>query len=257
MIIDAHAHITQETYGNIENYREAMTEAGIQASVIFPGGMLDVRKMTEYVTGRTRATISEPPNDLLREIVNEDPVTYSAFGVINPHGTVDEVVRDVERLHSFGFKGIKLSPMVYQFSLLGESTHALCARAGELNMPVYTHTLIHASANTAAVGKLAEQYPNTTFIIGHMGFGPLDVEAIALAKQFDNLYLETSLGNYLGLEQAVSVCGATKLIFGSEYPLSRPIIELKKIECLRISDDAKSLILGGNIAQILQLTVHA
>ena len=42
-------------------------------------------------------------------------------------------------------------------------------------------------------------------------------------------YLETSTGNFLNIQEAIKKAGSSKVIFGSEYPLSHPAIELQKI----------------------------
>jgi len=52
MIIDAHAHVTREDYGNKELLLSQMREAGIDKAILVPGGMIDVRKMTSYLLQR-------------------------------------------------------------------------------------------------------------------------------------------------------------------------------------------------------------
>ena len=46
--------------------------------------------------------------------------------------------------------------------------------------------------------------------------------------------------------------GASKVIFGGEFPLSHPKAELAKILALNISDDARERILGGNILELVK-----
>jgi uncharacterized protein len=50
LIIDAHTHLSDTDYGNTETYLELIKEAGIDQGVAVPGAMLDVRKMTDYIT---------------------------------------------------------------------------------------------------------------------------------------------------------------------------------------------------------------
>lgn len=86
-----------------------------------------------------------------------------------------------------------------------------------------------------------------------MGFGPADQEAIDTAKSLPNFYLETSTGNFLNIQEAIKKAGSSKVIFGSEYPLSHPAIELQKILMLDVSDQERSDILSGNIKNLLKL----
>ncbi len=60
MIIDAHAHLSSTDYGSVDKYLEQLQQAGIHSGVTVPGAMLDVRKMTEYITGKSKARQSCP-----------------------------------------------------------------------------------------------------------------------------------------------------------------------------------------------------
>jgi predicted TIM-barrel fold metal-dependent hydrolase len=85
-----------------------------------------------------------------------------------------------------------------------------------------------------------------------MGFGPGDADAIDFAAELANLYLETSLGNYLIMRDALDRLGPGKLIFGSEFPLGHPRAELENVRLLDPS--AHEAILAGNILRLLGVT---
>ena len=53
MIVDAHAHILNEDYGDVKKILEEYKRAGIDKGILVPGGMMDVRIMTKYITGIT------------------------------------------------------------------------------------------------------------------------------------------------------------------------------------------------------------
>ncbi|WP_445491063.1 amidohydrolase family protein [Niallia sp. 03133] len=252
MIIDGHAHISHEPYNSVEKLMDAMVAANIDKAVLFPGGMLDVRQMTNYVIGKAKVGNVEPNNAFLLDVMKQYPEKFYGFCTINPNQKIDDALAQLTDLKNSGFVGLKMAPMVHQFSLLGKVSKGLADLCGQLKIPFYTHTLFHASASTGSLGKLAEEFKNTTFIIGHMGFGPLDVEAIKLASTMDNVFLETSSSNYLAVEQAVDKCGHEKIIFGSEFPLSDPVVERIKIDRLPISDEKKEFIFSNNILQIIQ-----
>lgn len=252
MIIDAHCHISREGFGGIEDYLETIKNANINKTVLVPGGMIDVRQMTKYVIGKAKPSCLTPPNEIIHELITKSPEQFYGYGVINPNEKVEIALKNLEDLNNKGFVGIKMSPIIYQFSLLGKVSKALADLCGQYKMPYYTHTLFQPSASTEAVGKLAKEFKDTTFIIGHMGFGPLDTDAIELASTLENVYLETSTANYLMIKEAVDKCGYEKVIYGSEYPLSDPIIEKQKIERLAISDEQKEYVFSKNILRILE-----
>ena len=231
MIIDAHAHVTRASYGSAQTLLAEMQTHGIDRAVLFPGGMIDVRKMSKYVTGSSSATQDPIPNDLVEELFSASPQRFAGFYCIDPNASDDpstEMRRAVER----GFSGLKLAPIVHRFALTSEAVCALAQTCGELDVPVYSHVVFSPGASTEKFGALARQFPQTRFILGHMGFGPADVDAIELAHACDNVFLESSGGSYMIIKMALERVGADKLIYGSEFPLQHPQVELEKVRLL-------------------------
>jgi predicted TIM-barrel fold metal-dependent hydrolase len=236
MIIDAHAHVTREDYGNRETLLSQMREAGIDKAILVPGGMIDVRKMTSYLLQREQPKGDPIPNDLVDELVAEYPDLFLAFHCVNPnHG--EKAVEDFRKAVSRGKKGLKLAPIIHRFSLTSDTVKELAKACSELGVPFYTHVIFQPDASTEKVGFLAREFPHTTIILGHMGLAPADDEAIQVAAKNDNLFLETSVSSYLIVKEALRRLGAGKLIFGSEFPLYHPHLELEKIRVLLKGED--------------------
>lgn len=252
MIIDAHAHISDTTYGNVDIYLAQLKEAGVQRGIVVPGGMLDVRKMTDYITGRAKPENTIPNNAYVARACETYQPMLTGFACIDPHE--ENAVEKLEQSFKSGFRGLKLSPMSHQFSFAGKAVAELVACCGDHGFPVYSHVVFNPGASTTRFVNLARQFPRTNFILGHMGFGPADQEGLEAAVEMDNFFLETSSGNYLHIQQCVSRAGAGKVIYGSEFPLSHPKIELTKIKMLKIKDSELDKILGGNIKELLGLT---
>ncbi len=251
MIIDAHAHISNTDYGNVELYLQQLKASGIQQGIVVPGGMLDVRKMTDYITGVAKVENPVPDNNYVGESCTKHPSLLKGLTCVNPHNpnAVELLVQGFQQ----GFRGLKLSPMSHQFSFASKAVAALAACCGEYGFPVYSHDVFSPGASTFRFISLARQFPKTYFILGHMGFGPANREGLEAAAELDNFYLETSTGSYLHIKEAVKKAGSGKIIFGSEYPLSHPAVELKKILLLNLSDEDNDKILGGNISQLLKI----
>lgn len=249
MIIDAHAHISTTDYGHAGLYLEQLKEAGIDQGVVVPGGMLDVRKMTEYITGKSEPGNVVPDNDYVAASCAAAGTVLQGFMCIDPHQPEAAVM--LEKGFKKGFRGLKLSPLSHRFSFASRAVAALAACCGDYGCPLYSHVVYSPGAATARFVALARQYPKTNFILGHMGFGPADREALEAAAQLDNFFLETSTGNFLHIKETVAAAGPEKIIFGSEFPLSHPGVELKKILLLDLPGGAKEKILGGNIQALL------
>lgn len=250
-IIDAHAHISETTYGRIEIYLDQLKEAGIQKGVVVPGGMLDVRKMTDYITGRAQPENVIPNNSYVKKSCKAHQSTLWGLMCIDPHE--DDALAALEKGFKEGYRGLKLSPMSHQFSFASKAVTGLTACCEEYGFPVYSHVVYSPGASTARFVALARQFPKTNFILGHMGFGPADQEGLEAAVELDNFYLETSTGNFLHIQESVRKAGAGKMVFGSEFPLSHPKVELEKILLLKLPDSDREKILGGNIKALLGL----
>jgi uncharacterized protein len=252
MIIDAHAHLSETSYGNIDIYRSQLREAGIEQAVIVPGGMMDVRKMTDYITGRAKAENPVPNNQYVAKICSAAKGKFAGFICLNPHEP--DTLSNLENGFKQGFRGLKLSPMSHEFSFASKAVADLAACCGEYGFPVYSHVVFSPGASTARFVALARQFPKTNFILGHMGFGPADQEGLVATIELDNFFLETSTGSFLHIQEAVRKAGPHKIIFGSEFPLSHPGAELKKIELLKLSNAEEERILQRNIEALLGLS---
>lgn len=252
VIIDAHAHISDTTYGNTEIYLKQLQQAGIDRGVVVPGGTMDVRKMTDYVTGKAKPENPIPDNHYVEVAFQAQPGIFWGFTCIDPHQA--DAVEVLEKSFQKGFRGLKLSPMTHQFSFSSKAVAALAACRRDYGYPVYSHVVYSPGASTARFVTLAREFPKTNFILGHMGFGPADREAAEAAAQLDNLFLETSTGNFLHIQEAIKKAGPGKIIFGSEFPLSHPGVELKKILLLDLGDEDREKVLGKNLMALLRLS---
>ena len=82
------------------------------------------------------------------------------------------------------------------------------------------------------------------------------VDTIAAARRYEHLYVDTSRAAHLGaIEIAVRELGAERVLLGSGAPLRAIQSSINAILTARIPDDAKRLILGGNAARLLDLSV--
>ncbi|NLA58807.1 MAG: amidohydrolase family protein [Firmicutes bacterium] len=250
MIIDGHSHILQSDFGSGEQYLAALQEAGIDMGIVVPGGTVDVRRMTDYIIGRAKPSPDPPDNGYIQSAVDEAAGKLMGFCCFNPYA--QGAPEMLENAFQSGFRGLKLSPMSHQFSFASRAVAELAAICGDYGLPLYSHVLYNPGASTERFISLARQFPKTNFILGHMGFGPADQDALQAAVELDNFFLETSTGSYLTIKQAVERAGASKIIFGGEFPLSHPKVELTKILALKLSDDALEQILGGNIWQLVR-----
>ncbi|AUX48041.1 amidohydrolase [Sorangium cellulosum] len=227
MIIDCHAHVSKSDYGNADLLVSMLDEADVRGALVFPGGTMDVRKMTLYVTGELDAE-QRIPNEAVWDALAAHPARFRGFVGVSPLDE-DEAFAALEKAKGLPVVGVKLNPLAHKFSFSGDVMDAIAEHCAANALTIYSHSLFDPGASTKRYGAFARRHPNTKFILGHLGFGPADVHAMDLARDLPNLFLESSLANFLALSEAVRRAGAHKLIYGSEFPLSTPKIELLKI----------------------------
>ena len=63
---------------------------------------------------------------------------------------------------------------------------------------------------------MAVKYPKVNFIMGHMGLGTDNSEAVSLIKKQKNLYGDTAWVPVESTVRAIKECGADKIIFGTD-----------------------------------------
>ncbi|MEC3885152.1 amidohydrolase family protein [Halobacillus sp. HZG1] len=255
MIIDAHAHISKSNLAKPEILLKDMDLAAIDMTILVPGGMLDIRKMSDYTTLREEAEPVDPDNAFVAECIQKYPERFIGFYCFNPLNLEEDLDESFNGLKKDGFRGVKLAPLVHNISFSDPTIEKIVNCCGEYNMPLYTHVTANQVSSVAALATLIKKYPKTKFIIGHMGLGDVDQQAINIASKFSNVYLETSLAPLLSLKLAIKEVGVEKILFGTEFPLSDVVVELEKIKRLPICESEKNLILSGNISKILNIKV--
>lgn len=249
MVIDGHAHIAASDFGNVDVLLAQLDQAGIDRALCVPGGMIDVRQFSRIFSGRYRPD-PNIPNHLVYQAIERHEDRLYGLVCVNPNdgAAAVEMLRDgLER----GCRGVKFAPIVHQFAFNSSTINEIAACCAEHGFPVYSHVMPNPGMTTADYAELARRCPNTNFILGHMGFGPADADAIEFAAELDNFFLESSLGSFLILRDALERLGPTKLIFGSEFPLSHPKVELEKI--LLLDEMAHQAVLGENILRLLNI----
>lgn len=256
MIVDIHAHPPRPLLGT-----EVMNEL--------------VSATAQMIEGARRAGIDKQvflalehgaqANATLRELVRRFPdhlVVFmrGAFGDPESPAMLEECVRE------YGFKGLKLheEPDFPLTGLLG--AHALFRKAGELGVPVLTHSWheeeglaeslprLHTGYFPMAIlEELGQRYPETTFIFAHAG--GMWVKAFQAAQPYPNLCFDMSgFDPERGIvETAVEILGPERVFYGSDVPGRSYVAQLAKVRYADIGEADKKLILGGNALRLLNL----
>lgn len=126
----------------------------------------------------------------------------------------------------------------------------------KLQVPVLFHTGDeHAATCTPLmVANIAADFPDTTFIIGHIGYPGSDGEIERVLKRCPNVVTESaSVFRRDVIQRAVASGGAERIMMGSNSPYSPMGLARRMIQdCMpSLSAEEKNAILGDNLACLL------
>jgi predicted TIM-barrel fold metal-dependent hydrolase len=236
-IIDAHAHITS-----------GWEELGIVRDVGDSIRLMDRYNIEVSFSSDSRALRGDykAGNDRLLDAMHHYPGRICGYAVANPwdgQAALDEMKRCLDA----DMSGIKLHISHTRLDYDHPRVLPFFALAVERNVPV----LIHCYDGGRSVDRVAAQEPEATIIMGHMG--GLDwPSGIEVASRHPNLYLEICCScSEIGIvESAVAAVGPERVLFGTDMPLLDPCSSLYKVYDAEISDQARELVLGGNMARL-------
>jgi len=238
-VIDAHCHLGVGRYKQLraDELLALMDRAGVDWAVVCP--------VEEQIVLRNREG-----NQAMIAAMTRHPDRFIGFAVANPwYG--DKAVKELRRALGAGLRGVKFNSSLQGFFINDEIVYPLIEVAGEFGVPVYFHTGTPIYALPLQLAALARDFPDVSFIMGHSGFADFWYDALPAAQDVPNIILETSFAMPSMLAQAVEVLGPERLVFGSDAPMSDPVLELLKLRQPALPGE--ELILGDNMARLLRL----
>lgn len=223
-LTDFHAHLAPTREAK-ERLLKSMERLGITQTVVVAGGLVRPEELAGQIA-LGGGTIVSVPNETVRRLCDEaadEGVTLFPFFFANPHEAVDEYVRTGKH-----FFGLKLGPAVHGIALTDSRTIRYLEVALNHQHPVYLHCLSRPGFDIEALIEIATQFPKLLFVLGHAGIGNCDFHAVSRIAPFQKIYFETSGGFSSVVKFAIEKLGMERVVFGSEYPLQDPSLELLK-----------------------------
>jgi len=245
-IIDCHVHLKHgdatRTEWSADAIVEIMDGAGIDRAVVFAMSTTTARSIE-----MAKAAVEKHRRRLI-------PFLYALPSYERP------VLKEIETaISDGGFRGIKIH--AGECTLAEYIVDPVLRLAGSFPVPC----LIDCAGNSTVAARMAEAFPHTPLLYAHMGryFSTdpgLIEQFIRVAEKFENVYLDLSaVALVYKIEEAAKRLGARRLVWGTDGPYKNPDAisyarnELEKVRQLKLSDADTELILGGNVARLLNL----
>lgn len=184
------------------------------------------------------------------------PGRYFGYLTLDPKYP-DEVQQQIDLYGNHpSFRGIKLHLMLHGLTIDDPRNNLIYKFADRQGWPL----LIHGDGTIEAWEQLCGAYPNAHFIKAHIGgsdpkFNEETTEFAQAARRQKNLYLDCGYSRTFpgALDRLAAICGAEKLLFGSDYPMFDFAFEAGRIVSSNLREEQKQLILQGNARRLLRL----
>ncbi len=277
MIIDGHSHAFGE-FGYTEKLIPLMDKLGVDKVVLCPSGTEpDVEFVVPEIAYRKASMISffhiisnilflrrqhkHMPvvdddyvyNDYVFSMINEYPdrlLQYFWTDPNNPH-LLENLQKNFEKM---SFAGIKLHQCLTKFTNKDEGMKKISKFAIEKNIPIFIH--LYNFKEIRRFVKLAREFPKANYIVAHM----MGFEIIARrGRDLKNVYFDVSTYFIISnkrIRTAMKKFGDDKVLLGSDSPIGDRCLELniEKIRKANFTEKQKKMILGDNLAKLLNLT---
>jgi uncharacterized protein len=238
-IIDGHCHIGQGKLKKqtVPELLRSMDDNQIERAVIVP--------VDEQI-----AFYNEEGNAAVLEAAKSSEGRLLGFAAVNPWSGRQGIDR-VRRYLDAGLRGVKLNTALQGIYLFDELVVELVAGLREYRVPFFVHTGTPVYALPMHLRELARQFPETNFIMGHMGSYDFVSDYPRAIEGLNNIYLDTSLTLSNFIKGAVATAGAVRVIFGSDAPRSTQKFELENVRRAIQDPEVLEKVLYSNINGLL------
>ena len=250
-LVDFHAHLNASAATRasaVDALLAMMDRCRIERTVVVPGGTVTPELLAAQIARGGELDV-EPNNEGVYSACQATAGRLIPFFFANPHRGPNSY-RDAGRL----FAGLKIGPAVHGVAFADARITALVEVAQEFGHCVYLHCLPRVGFDVTSFLRLAATFPKVTFVLGHAGVGQCDFDAVARVLPYGNVMFEMSGGMSSVCAAAIRQLGAQRVLFGSEYPLQDPRIEITKLETLDLDASAFRLVTRDNALGLIGQT---
>ena len=250
-IMDAHGHIGATTPGW---YLTGSEIAETARDTIRHMDRLGIRKIFISSSGALFGDALEGSREAERELTPFRD-RFSGYIAFNPR-FADRLVSALDDLFASGFNiGFKILASYWKIKVDDPVYEPALRYADEHRLPILYHTWDDRWNSPRFLTEIVKSHPHATFLLGHSGGGTAGrIEAITLARQFSNVYLEFcgSFTTDYPWPETFEQVGFDRVVFGSDGGGAHDQAwELGHLLSQPVPDDCLRPVLAANIEKIL------
>ncbi len=258
-VIDAHCHI----------YPEAIAQKAANATGAFYDGLPSTCSGKVEALLKTKIdhflvqSVSTKPaqvgsiNRFILEQVGKYPDKLTGLATLHPYSeTLEE---DISQMLSMDFHGLKLHPDIQHFPLDCPQAMTIFEACRDNNLPVLLHTgdKRYDYSNYNRLEPVLKAFPTLLVVGAHFGGYSMWEEAIPKLTGYDNYVVDCSSVFFtLSNEQIMdytNAYGIDRVMFGSDYPMWNPDVDLDRFFTLPFSHKEQEKILSQNAIQYYKM----
>lgn len=225
--------------GTVESLLTQGKKVGIDHYVVLPVGLRPghVRHINEFIIGQ----VAEH-----RE--------FTGFGTI--HAAMDNIEEEVEFIKNAGLRGVKMHPDTQLFGIDDKRLFP----AYELMRDYGLHVMLHMGdprydySHPARLRRVLDNFPGLKAIAAHFGGYSVTETARECLEDTDCIMDISSSLMLMDKETAlhyIRLYGPERLVFGSDFPLWDPAVEVKRFLDLGLTDQETEQIAWKTAQRIL------
>ena len=260
-IIDFHVHIYPDSIArkaadNVRAFYEGIGNDAIDGRV---DTLLEHGKkagITEYVILPV-ATKPERTRHINEFIINQAAAHPEFYGFGTVHADMDGLMEEVDYIRANGLRGIKIHPDYQTFSIDDPRMFPVYEEI-QGRMPIIFHMgdLRYDYSHPARLRKVLDQFPKLQVVAAH--FGGYQMREVAKEVLTDTNCLFDTSSSLMFMEPGVAESyirhyGADRFLYGTDYPMWDPVIEVERFFSLDLTDDEKEQIAWKTAAELLKV----
>ena len=264
MIIDAHCHIypdkiAEKASQNTGNFYDIpMRYDGKISTLLKLGELAGVDRFIVQSVATTPKQVRNI-NRFIAETVQKYPDKMFGLGTLHPES--DDIEGDVNDLISLGLGGVKLHPDIQKFKL----DDYRCLKIYELCEKNHLPMLLHTGdsrfdySNPNRLIPILDIYTSLVVVGAHFGGWSIWEQASEKLYMKKNFYVDCSSSFYAltdeQIKRIIAKYGTDRVLFGTDYPMWDPRVEVERLHSLGYSEEDEEKILYKNAVKVFQLNV--
>jgi len=260
-IIDAHCHIYPDRIAQKASdstglfYHMPSRFDGKISTLLARGGAAGIDHFVVQSVATTPKQVSSINHFIAGSVAGSNG-KFTGLGTLHPDS--EDIEADINEIMELGLKGVKLHPDIQRFAIDDRrmfTVYELCE--GRLPILMHTGDSRFDYSNPNRMKPVLESFRDLTVIGAHFGGWSVWEEATAKLSRYESFYVDCSSSLYAMSPEAarelVMAYGTRRVLFGTDYPMWEPEVEIERFMALDLTEEERHAILHRNAEELLDI----